>query len=129
MLWGTTPISCSKVNTMEALVECAEKRLLDGGFVRPHEVIAIVAGTRTRSGSTNFLRLQVIGERKEGERFVTPRELATPSGCEEEKADKATGETAEAVAKVAEATLATDAPAAKPKRAARKSGKKALAKS
>jgi pyruvate kinase len=74
MLWGTTPISCAKVTTMEALVECAEKRLLEGGFVRPHEVIAIVAGTRTRSGSTNFLRLQVIGESQVGERFVTPHE-------------------------------------------------------
>jgi pyruvate kinase len=129
MLWGTTPISCSKVNTMEALVECAEKRLVNGGFVRPHEVIAIVAGTRTRSGSTNFLRLQVIGESQVGERFITPHELAAPCGCEEEKADKATGETAEAVVKEAEATQATDAPAAKPKRATRKAGKKALANS
>ena len=32
------------------------------GYVRPREVIAIVAGTRTKSGSTNFLRLHVMGE-------------------------------------------------------------------
>jgi pyruvate kinase len=128
MLWGTTPIRCAKVNTMEALVDCAEKRLLEGGFVRPHEVVAIVAGTRTRSGSTNFLRLQVVGEHKEGERFVTPHELVTPCGCEEEKAEKITGETAEAIAEKAEATLAAPAPAARPKRAARKAAKKAPAK-
>jgi pyruvate kinase len=36
-------------------------------------VIAIVAGTRTKSGSTNFLRLHVLGERKQGVRFFTPR--------------------------------------------------------
>jgi hypothetical protein len=113
---------------MEALVDCAEKRLLEGGFVRPHEVVAIVAGTRTRSGSTNFLRLQVVGEHKEGERFVTPHELVTPCGCEEEKAEKITGETAEAIAEKAEATLAAPAPAARPKRAARKAAKKAPAK-
>ena len=72
LLWGATPILCPKINSNEAMVECAEKLLSDGGFVRPREVIAIVAGTRTRSGSTNFLRLHVMGE-KEGERFFAPR--------------------------------------------------------
>ena len=70
LLWGTTPIRCPKVNTTEALVECAESLLEHGGFVRPREVIAIVAGTRTKSGSTNFLRLHVMGEHSmEGVRF------------------------------------------------------------
>jgi len=70
LLWGTTPIRCPKVNTTEALVECAESLLEQGGFVRPSEVIAIVAGTRTKSGSTNFLRLHVMGEHSmEGVRF------------------------------------------------------------
>ena len=61
LLWGTTPIRCPKINTTEALVECAESLLLQSGFVRAREVIAIVAGTRTKSGSTNFLRLHVLG--------------------------------------------------------------------
>jgi pyruvate kinase len=75
LLWGTTPIRCSKVNTTEALVECAENLLEQSGFVKAREVIAIVAGTRTKSGSTNFLRLHVMGERNlEGVRFFTPRE-------------------------------------------------------
>ena len=72
LLWGTTPIRCPKVTSTEALVECAESLLAEGGFVKPREVIAIVAGTRTRSGSTNFLRLHVMGE-KEGSRFFVPR--------------------------------------------------------
>ena len=43
--------------------------------MRPREVIAIVAGTRTKSGSTNFLRLHVMGEQKQGGvRFTVPRE-------------------------------------------------------
>jgi pyruvate kinase len=62
LLWGTTPIRCPKVNTTEAMVDCAERLLEKGGYVRPREVIAIVAGTRTKSGSTNFLRLHSMGE-------------------------------------------------------------------
>jgi len=64
LLWGTTPILCPKISSNEAMVECADQMLTAGGFVRPRDVIAIVAGTRTRSGSTNFLRLHVIGEQK-----------------------------------------------------------------
>jgi pyruvate kinase len=75
LLWGTTPIRCPKVNTTEALVDCAESLLDQGGHVRPREVIAIVAGTRTKSGSTNFLRLHVMGEHnQEGVRFFAPKE-------------------------------------------------------
>jgi len=62
LLWGTTPIRCHKANTTEAMVDLAEKHLEKGGYVRPREVIAIVAGTRTKSGSTNFMRLHVMGE-------------------------------------------------------------------
>jgi pyruvate kinase len=75
LLWGTTPVRCPKVNTTEALVDCAEDLLEQHGYVRPREVIAIVAGTRTKSGSTNFLRLHVMGERAlGGVRFFAPRE-------------------------------------------------------
>ena len=49
------------MNTTEAMVDCAENLLEKGGYVRPREVIAIVAGTRTKSGSTNFLRLHALG--------------------------------------------------------------------
>ena len=75
LLWGTTPIRCPKVNTTEALVDVAESLLEQNGFVRPREVIAIVAGTRTKSGSTNFLRLHVMGEHNlEGVRFFAPHD-------------------------------------------------------
>jgi pyruvate kinase len=77
LLWGTTPIPCPKVNSTEALVNLAENLLKQGGYVRNREVIAIVAGTRTKSGSTNFLRLHVMGERQEGVRFFAPREEET----------------------------------------------------
>jgi pyruvate kinase len=81
LLWGTTPIRCAKVNTTEALVDTAEALLEQHGYVKPREVIAIVAGTRTKSGSTNFLRLHVMGEQKlEGARFFAPHEDEQESG-------------------------------------------------
>jgi len=75
LLWGTVPIRCPKATATEAMVDLAETLLEQGGFVRPREVIAIVAGTRTKSGSTNFLRLHVLGEHnQEGVRFFAPHE-------------------------------------------------------
>jgi pyruvate kinase len=88
LLWGTTPIRCPKVNTTEALVDCAETLLEKGGHVRPREVIAIVAGTRTKSGSTNFMRLHAMGEHSlETGRFLTPHQEET--GADSDNAKKA----------------------------------------
>jgi pyruvate kinase len=79
LLWGTIPIRCPKVNSTEAMVDLAENLLEQGGFVRPREVIAIVAGTRTKSGSTNFLRLHVLGEHgQEAGRFLSTHEADEP---------------------------------------------------
>ena len=64
-------------------MECAESLLEQNGYVRPREFIAIVAGTRTKSGSTNFMRLHVMGDsRLEGARFQVARsqEPAQTSG-------------------------------------------------
>ena len=33
------------------------------GYVQPRQVVGIVAGTRTKSGATNFMRLHMIGDR------------------------------------------------------------------
>jgi pyruvate kinase len=91
LLWGTIPIRCPKVNTTEALVELAENLLEQHGYVRSREVIAIVAGTRTKSGSTNFLRLHVMGEQSlEGVRFFARQEEeAGPQGGGEGKKKRA----------------------------------------
>jgi pyruvate kinase len=48
-------------------------------------VIAIVAGTRTKSGSTNFLRLHVLGERTPDGKFLSPHEEEAPVGDGKEK--------------------------------------------
>jgi pyruvate kinase len=54
------------MSTTEAMVEEAEDILTAGGYVKTHEILGIVAGTRTLTGSTNFLRLHVLGDRAPG---------------------------------------------------------------
>ena len=70
----------------------AESLLEQHGYVRTREVIAIVAGTRTKSGSTNFLRLHVLGEHnQEGVRFFVPHEeeiVPTPEPAAPEDQDQ-----------------------------------------
>lgn len=83
LLWGTTPIHCKKLHSTEAMVETAERLLEKNGFVRPKEVIAIVAGTRTKSGSTDFLRLHALGElQRNGSRaFAAQEDTAGAAGA------------------------------------------------
>jgi pyruvate kinase len=62
LLWGVHPILCNKLATAEQMVETAERLLEAGGHVHARQILGIVAGTRTKSGSTNFLRLHVLGD-------------------------------------------------------------------
>ncbi len=62
MLWGVVPVICAKNYTTEQMVSEAERILEEKGFVHHREILGIVAGTRTKSGSTNFLRLHVLGD-------------------------------------------------------------------
>jgi pyruvate kinase len=63
LLWGVHPIECAKALSTEAMVEEAEDILTEGGYVKQQEILGIVAGTRTLTGSTNFLRLHILGDR------------------------------------------------------------------
>jgi pyruvate kinase len=63
LLWGVQPVRCTKANTAEEMVDMAERLLEEGGHAHAQDIIGIVAGTRTKSGSTNFLRLHVLGDR------------------------------------------------------------------
>jgi len=62
LLWGVYPIRCAKALTTEQMVDLAETLLEEAGHAAPQDIIGIVAGTRTKSGSTNFLRLHVLGD-------------------------------------------------------------------
>ncbi len=61
LLWGVQPVWCEMGITTEEMVSNAENLMLKQRAVQPGDVIAIVAGTRTASGSTNFMRLHVVG--------------------------------------------------------------------
>jgi pyruvate kinase len=63
LLWGTYPILCGRFHDTDALVNMAEEILESHGRVRERQIVGIVAGTRTRSGATNFMRLHMIGDR------------------------------------------------------------------
>ena len=62
LLWGTYPIRCDRFRDTDKLVSMAEEVLEQAG-VRQRDVVGIVAGTRTRSGATNFMRLHMMGDR------------------------------------------------------------------
>ncbi len=63
LLWGTYPLHCERFHGTDTLVEMAETMLEAGGHVGPREVVGIVAGTATKAGATNFMRLHQIGDR------------------------------------------------------------------
>jgi pyruvate kinase len=62
LLWGTFPILCERFHDTDKLIEMAESILLGPGYVHERQIVGIVAGTRTRSGATNFMRLHMIGD-------------------------------------------------------------------
>ncbi len=63
LLWGTYPIRCERFRDTDKLVGMAETLLQDLGYVQVRQVVGIVAGTRTLSGATNFMRLHMVGDR------------------------------------------------------------------
>ncbi len=80
LLWGVHPLLCNKLATAEQMVETAERLLEEGGYVQPRQILGIVAGTRTKSGSTNFLRLHVLGDTLSEPASVREEVLARPRG-------------------------------------------------
>jgi pyruvate kinase len=64
LLWGTYPILCGRFRDTDKLIQMAESSLLGPGYVHERQIVGIVAGTRTRSGATNFMRLHMIGDRE-----------------------------------------------------------------
>ena len=63
LLWGTYPILCERFRDTDKLVNMAEEILETHGHVHQRQIVGIVAGTRTKSGATNFMRLHMVGDR------------------------------------------------------------------
>ncbi|WP_263409726.1 pyruvate kinase [Terriglobus tenax] len=62
LLWGTTPVACKRFLDTDLLVTMADEILRDAGYVQNRQILGIVAGTRTKSGGTNFMRLHMVGD-------------------------------------------------------------------
>ena len=88
MLWGTYPILCERFNDTDKLVDMAEGILEQHGFVQQRQVVGIVAGTRTKSGATNFMRLHMVGDRDETEPAAAGVNKKAAKGGKNEKATK-----------------------------------------
>jgi pyruvate kinase len=87
--WGVHPISCKESRSGDDMVHDAEKLLLKLHAADHGDVVGIVAGTQKATGSTNFLRLHVVGAddgagithaqlAKRRERRKTPRHKPLP---------------------------------------------------
>jgi pyruvate kinase len=66
LLWGVHPVPNTQSRSAEGMVNTADERLRKAG-VRAGDVIGIAAGTQKESGSTNFMRLHVVGAGKQRE--------------------------------------------------------------
>jgi pyruvate kinase len=65
LLWGTFPILCAAELDTDKLVSMGEEILESQGYIHRSQIVGIVAGTRTKSGATNFMRLHMVGDRVE----------------------------------------------------------------
>jgi pyruvate kinase len=72
MYWGVYPVGCGRIPSAEDMVLFAERELLQLKAVAPGDVMGVVAGTQRFSGSTNFMRLHVIGA-SDAQEFQRPR--------------------------------------------------------
>jgi pyruvate kinase-like protein len=62
VLWGVRPVAGERVRTAEEMVRGAERELMQQGPAAPGDVVAVISGTRGASGSTNLMRLHIVGE-------------------------------------------------------------------
>ncbi|HEY3930591.1 MAG TPA: pyruvate kinase [Candidatus Koribacter sp.] len=68
LFWGVRSIACPSMRSSREMILQAEELLIGAHQVSPGDIIGVVAGTRSSSGSTNFMRLHVIGTESEEER-------------------------------------------------------------
>ena len=57
LFWGVRPVLMPQARGVEAMVEAAETELRRTGVAGSGDIVAVVAGTRMGTGSTNFIRL------------------------------------------------------------------------
>jgi pyruvate kinase len=74
LLWGVDPLLCPRSQTTDQMVSVGEDILERAGAVERGQVLGIVAGTQTKSGATNFMRLHMVGDRQTGPPAPEPQQ-------------------------------------------------------
>ncbi len=62
LAWGITAIRCPAMRSTDGLIAAGDDALLEAGLVRAGDEIVVLAGLDPRSGSTNFLKLHIVGQ-------------------------------------------------------------------
>lgn len=62
LVWGITPLLINPVNDTKHLIAAGEKLLLEGKYVKKNDLVIIVTGKALKSGSTNLIKIQRIGQ-------------------------------------------------------------------
>ncbi len=65
LMWGVNPVRSEATFDTEDMVVRAERLMSARQAVQTGDVVAIVAGTRSTTGSTNFMRLHIVGGEQE----------------------------------------------------------------
>jgi pyruvate kinase len=60
LYWGVRPVFAPPIRSDEEMVRHAERQLLTMGLVQDRDILGVVAGTKSTSGSTNFMRFHVV---------------------------------------------------------------------
>ncbi len=60
LFWGVYPVKAESMRSDEQMVGNAEIKLKRMGVAKAGDTLAVVAGTKTTSGSTNFMRLHTV---------------------------------------------------------------------
>jgi pyruvate kinase len=76
LLRGVFPMACGKSATTEHMIETVEQLLEESKFAHRGDIVGIVAGTRTKTGATNFMRLHVLGDLVNGDAQKTETPVA-----------------------------------------------------
>ena len=63
LAWGVTPVQVPRWRTAEGMVELGMQRLLERRILKRGDWAVAIAGTTTRAGGTNLLRILQIGRR------------------------------------------------------------------
>jgi len=62
LAWGVTPVAMSHVRSAHELIQMAEQLLVEQGHLKPGDEVIVISGRAGLKGTTNQLKIHVVGE-------------------------------------------------------------------